>query len=329
MRIGNNPQKKESKLELKTNHRVVMVIFIPELSGYYEGMLEVIKVSIASLIKTLPPSSAITLVDNGSCKEVRDYLISLFEEKAIDSLQLLATNIGKIDAMMGAARAAREPIITLTDCDILFKAGWVTETIKVFNAFSGVGSVSPIPPRTALTYYTFATQQAILRQKLVLSFEAIPGNFEEYNRFLASINWDKENDANKLWPIIIKDGHKAIVGSDHQVLTLRRDIFFNATPVKPSLTKLGKESVREYVDLPIDLSDGLRLSTYNFYAAHIGNRVEPWMLKQVEELNGELISLGLKLEPELSYIKKNQIWYKLKKKVLKKVFKLKIVAGYQ
>ena len=121
MRLGGNPQKGEAFIKLKTNHRIVMVVFIPELEGYYEDMFEVVKISINSLIKTIPTKSAITIVDNGSCEVVVNYLGALFKDGLIDALQLLKTNIGKIDALMGGARASREPIITLTDCDILFK----------------------------------------------------------------------------------------------------------------------------------------------------------------------------------------------------------------
>ena len=327
MRVGGNPQKGEAFLKLKTNHRIVIVVFIPQLEGYYKDMFEVVKVSINSLIKTIPTSSAITIVDNGSCEVVVNYLETLFKDDLIDALQLLKTNIGKIDALMGGARASREPIITLTDCDILFKTNWVSETIKLFNTFENVGSVSPIPTRTAIRYYTFTVQEAILRKKNNLKFESIPENFEAYNKFLESINWDKETDKAKLWPVIFKNNTKAVMGSDHQVLTLRRDIFFNTSPSKPSFTKVGKESEREYVDLAIDLSGRLRLSTHNFYAFHMGNTLEEWMLEEYDKLESSR-EKKLKLMPELRYNEANDFWYKVKKRIFKKVFKLKIPSNY-
>jgi len=328
MRIGENPQKGESFIDLETNHRIIMVVFVPELTGYYQDMFEVIKVSINSLIKTIPKTSAITVVDNGSCKEVVSYLSKLFNDNLIDSLLLLKTNIGKIDALMAGARGAREPIITLTDCDILFKTNWVDETIKIFNSFKNVGSVSPIPTRTAVRYFTFSTQESVLRRKLNLKFESIPENLKAYNIFLESINWDKENDENKLWPIIYKNNVKAVIGSDHQVVTLRRDILFNCTPSKPSFTKVGKESEREYVDLAIDLSGGLRLSTYHFYAFHMGNKLEDWMINEYDVLEKKSEKIEVNLFPKLKYREANDFWYKLKKRILKKTFRFKIPFNY-
>jgi hypothetical protein len=111
MRIGSNPQKKNPEIVIDTNHRVIIVTFIPELTGYYASMFEVIKLCITSLIKTLPTTSAITIVDNASCPEVVAYFFSLYTDKKIDTLQLLSTNVGKIDALMGAATSAREPIV--------------------------------------------------------------------------------------------------------------------------------------------------------------------------------------------------------------------------
>jgi hypothetical protein len=328
MRIGGNPQKDESFINLETNHRIIVVTFVPELVGYYQDMFEVIKVSINSLIKTIPSSSAITIVDNGSCPCVANYLINLFNGGLIDSLVLLKKNIGKIDALMAGARGSREPIITLTDCDILFKTNWVQETIKVFNSFKNVGSVSPIPTRTAVTYSTFSAQQAVLLNKLNLKFESIIENFEDYNVFLESINWEKEQDKTKPWPVIKKNNIKAILGSDHQVLTLRRDILFNTVPSKPSFTKVGKNSEFKYVDLAIDLSRGLRLPTYHFYAFHIGNKLEDWMCKEYDSLMKSSESIELKLSPKLKYKEINTYWYRFKKKVLKKVFKIKIPSNY-
>ena len=304
-----------------------MVVFIPELEGYYEDMFEVVKISINSLIKTIPTKSAITIVDNGFCEVVVNYLGALFKDGLIDALQLLKTNIGKIDALMGGARASREPIITLTDCDILFKTKWVSETIKLFNTFKDVGSVSPIPTRTAVRYFTFSAQEAVFRKKIDLKFESIPENFRAHNKFLKSINWDKETSKTKQWPLICKNSTKAVIGSDHQVLTIRRDIFFNNSPSKPSFTKVGKESEREYVDLAIDLSGGLRLSTHNFHAFHMGNKLEDWMLKEYDALeNSE--NLVLKLIPKLRYKQVNYYWYKVKKRILKKAFEFKIPSNY-
>ncbi len=327
MRSGKNPQKDDYRVNLRTNHRVIMVIYIPELSGYYEKMYEVLKVSVRSLIKTLPITSAITLVDNGSCETVRNFLIDLYNQNKIEALTLLRENIGKIDAQIGAARAAREPLLTLTDCDILFKENWVEETIKVFEKFENVGSVAPYPSRRSLTYFTFSTLKSIFLGINRLKFQSVPENFFDYNIFLKSINWKNETNENALWPVIDKKGYKAIVGSDHQILTLRSSILFDFSPHQPSFIKVGNKSENTYIDLPIDKSGGLRLSTYAYNAHHMGNELESWMLDVVDRLNDNNETLLLNIEP-LKIRSNNSFRYKLEKKFLKIWVNAKIPSTY-
>lgn len=328
MRDGLNPQKRNARVKSTYNHRVVMVVYIPQLEGYYAEMFEIFKLSIESLIKTLPKTSAITVVDNSSCKRVKEYQIELHKDGKIESLILLADNIGKIDAQIGAARMSREPLITLTDCDILFDANWVQDTFEIFNAIPETGSVAPYPSRRSLTYGTFSVQKAILKRKYKLEFEIITENFEHYNKFLESINWKKETNRNGLWPILKAKNLKPIVGSDHQVLTLRRDILFSTVPFEPSYTKVGNHSEENYVDLPIDFSRCFRLALNKYRAFHMGNTPEEWMYDKLNALSDCSDSLTLKLAQKIQYPVKKEIVFKIKKKIIKNLFKYYIPKSY-
>jgi hypothetical protein len=171
-------------------------------------------------------------------------------------------------------------------------------------------------------------QHAVITKKQKLYFEPIPENYEDYCLFLDSINWKRETDRGALWPIIKSKNVKAIIGSDHQVVTMRRDIIFNETPSAPSMTKVGRESERDYVDLAIDASGKYRLATFHYHAHHMGNKVEPWMLKIVEGLERKSNMTILSLKPVINYDKKSHIGYKLKKKWAKITFKKRIPKAY-
>ena len=128
----------------------------------------------------------------------------------------------------------------------------------------------------------------------------------------------------KKWPVIEQEGLKAIVGSSHQVLTINRDILFTTTPSHPSLMLLGGESEHNYVDMPIDKSGKLRLSTYNNYAFHIGNVIESWML-DVHHNNLSTppvlhLEQTVEILPNLFHTEPNDKLYKFYKKILKKIF---------
>ncbi|MHB1105104.1 MAG: glycosyltransferase family A protein [Lutibacter sp.] len=297
MRIGSNPQKSERKIILTTHHRIVIVVYLPNEEGFYKDSFEVFKMCLNSLILTVNSNAAITVVNNGSHKKVVDFLNLYFEEKKIDTLISHHTNIGKIDAMIGAARGSREKYITLTDSDILFINGWQEKIEEIFSNFPNVGSVSPIPVRRSLMFGTSSVLKQILLRKIKYRSEPIVENFEDYNRYLESINWDLETENDNNWSVIEKNKCKANIGSGHQVLTIDRDILFKTTPTNPSLTLVGGTSENDYVDFPIDKSKMLRLATYNNYAFHMGNKLEDWMIqtqnsnKKFEVANEKILNI--------------------------------------
>lgn len=330
MRLGSNPQKQERKIKMTTHHRVVVVVYIPNEEGFYKDSFDVFKLCLDSLVSTINLSAAITIVNNGSSKKVSDFLNLYLTEKKIDTLISHNTNIGKIDALISAARGAREKYITLTDSDILFVKGWQKKVEEVFSIFPNVGSVSPIPVRTGLYSGTSSVLKQILFRKIKFKFIPIPENFISYNKYLESINWDLEVQEDKNWPVVQKKEFRAVIGSGHQVLTIDRDILFRTTPSNPSLTLVGCNSEHNYVDVPIDKAGKLRLSTYNNYAFHMGNKLESWM-GDVQEVNSKSIENDEKNNEILcpsSDLFNSQIknkWYGLKKMIIKKIFSFFIV----
>lgn len=327
MRIGFNPQKSEKKINLTTNHRVIVVVYIPNEEGFYKNSYEVFKLCIDSLVATSHKNSAITIVNNGSYEKVTALLQNYLKEEKIDSLIHHSVNIGKIDALIGAARGARERLITYSDSDILFQKGWQENVEKVFSAFSNVGSVSPISVRYGLFYGTSAVLRQIIFGKIKIKFEPIPENFDSYNKYLKSINWDTDKNEHKNWPVIYSNDTKAIIGSGHQVLTIAREILFQSVPTNPSLTLVGGDSEYKYVDEPIDKLGKLRLCTYTNFAFHMGNTVEDWMLEvQNDNLKATSNAVAVEFEkesnPDVFYSKYKTVIYLVKKKITKKVFKL-------
>ena len=325
MRIGINPQKLEKKIELTTLHRIVVVVFIPELKGFYENSFEVFKLCVDSIISSINNNATITIVNNGSCEEVTSFINGYLSEGKIDSTIHHSKNIGKMDAMIGAARGTREKLITLTDSDILFKAGWQQNVENIFFNFKDVGSVSPIPVRVADFYGTSSVLKKILLRQLKFSRQAIPENFEDHNKYMQSINWDLESDKNAKWPILEYKGVKAILGSGHQVMTIDRDILFETVPTNPSLILVGNNSEYNYIDIPIDKAGKLRLSTYHNFAFHMGNNPEEWMKKVISENSyydfktSQLYKLPNHKNLFDTVIKLK--WYRLKSRLIKMIFK--------
>lgn len=321
-----NPQKQSKKIKLSYHHRLIIVVFIPSLEGYYKNILEVFKLCVESAIATTSDNCAITVVNNGSCEEVNIYLQSRLNQKMIDTVIHHRENIGKIDALIGAGRACREPIITISDVDILFQHGWQKEVEAIFSNIEGVASVSPIPCRNFINYETSSTFAKILMRKVKFGYESIPENHNAHNKYLESFDWDIETNENSKWAVISSNNQKAIVGSGHQILCLRRELFHTTIPKEPSLTLVGNQSEYLYCDEPINKSGGMRLATYNNYAFHMGNIVEDWML-DVQEDNkkkakgaNNIISdfRPLEFQPKIT----NDTWYSYKKRAIHKLFNI-------
>jgi hypothetical protein len=326
MRLGMNPYKEEKKIIMTTHHRIVIVVYIPNEDGFYKNSLDVFKMCIDSLIATINGQAAITVVNNGSYSKVSELLEKYLKERKIDTLISHNTNIGKIDAQIGAARGAREKYITLTDADILFVTGWQEKVEEIFVEFKNVGSVSPIPVRTGLMAGTSSVLKQILLKKLKFNFISIPENLDNYNKFRSSINWGSETNENKKWPVVESNGIKGIIGSAHQVLTIDRDILFTTSPSNPSLILVGGNSEHNYVDVPIDKAGKLRLATFNNYAYHIGNTIEDWMTEVAKDNESNEIlqhpQSVVPISPDLFSCKRKNKLYSFRKMIIKKLFSL-------
>lgn len=326
MRKGSNPQKSAKKIDLTFRHRVIIVVYIPENTDYYKGVFDVFKTCLQSLQTTVNESCAITVVNNGSNHTLVDFLNEELKNGGIDSIIHYKTNIGKMDALIGAARTAREELITITDTDILFTTGWQEAVEGIFDNFPKAGSVSPIPVQAnALFYNTNSVLKDVVLKKILYKLEQIPVNFVAHNKYLESINWGGKKTKDILWPVITQNNTKAIIGSGHQVMTLKKEVVLKYIPTYPSLTLVGGDSEYVFGDEPTDKAGLYRLATYHNFAYHMGNTLEPWMTeileenKKLEHLNG---NSSYNNQPNYNANKYLDYNYKLKKKVYRKLFKI-------
>ena len=78
MRKGTNPEKKDNLLDIDQYHRVIIPVYIPNLTeDYFKEALVILKLCTQSLLKTIHSKTKISIIDNGCCTEVSDYLKSL------------------------------------------------------------------------------------------------------------------------------------------------------------------------------------------------------------------------------------------------------------
>jgi glycosyltransferase involved in cell wall biosynthesis len=276
MRKGKNSSK-ERLIEInKSQHRVIIPLYIPHETGYYKDSYSIFKLCINSLIKTAFSPIKVAVVSNGSSDEVNERLIQLYKTGIINELIVERDAIGKLNSVLKVLRTCDEPYVTISDADILFDNNWEKEVIGVFQNFPKAAAVSPIPVFRTQNHYTSNIIFDYFFSKK-LQFTKVK-NPEALTLFAKSIGWSRLDHKwkNMIMTIKSKTNVRAVVGCNHSVVTYNRSVF-NNIPKDNSLFQLGGDSEGTYLDIPPLLYDGYRLATEDNFAFHMGNNKEKWM----------------------------------------------------
>ena len=184
MRKGQNPAKFAKTVAKPERVTVAVLNYIPFLSGFYSEALDVLKVSLETMRNDPGLPFDLMIFDNGSCPEVRDWLIGEKEAGRIQYLVLSEKNMGKGGAWNIILAGAPGEIIAYADSDILYYPGWLARSVELLETFPKVGMVTARPFRTNPEYHTstreWATQNAALEEGQFIPWE----NFWEFNRSL-------------------------------------------------------------------------------------------------------------------------------------------------
>ena len=99
MRVGHNPHKDQLLSTPCYLHQVVIPVYIPHQEGYFKDSFKILQLCINSLVATVRAKTCISIVNNGSCDDVKMYLNDLYEQKLIQEL-IHTENIGKLNAIL-------------------------------------------------------------------------------------------------------------------------------------------------------------------------------------------------------------------------------------
>ena len=192
MRKGQNPAKFVKDVPRPERITVALLNYIPFLSGFYAETLDVLKVSLESMRKDAGLPFDLMVFDNGSCPEVRDFLVKEKEEGRIQYLILSEKNMGKGGAWNVMLAGAPGEIIAYTDADVLFSPNWLSRSVEILETFPNVGMVTARPFRTPPEFYEstlkWARDNATLEEgqfipwETFLEFNLSLGQTEEENK---------------------------------------------------------------------------------------------------------------------------------------------------
>lgn len=287
MRIGTNPEKNSKNLMVENYHRIIVPVYIPHFEGYFKEAFEVFQLCIESLLLTIHEKSRITIYNNNCHEEVKKYIDEKYSNSEfIDQVFHSKENLGKINAILAASKGNLEPLITITDADVLFKHNWQKAVEGVFCGFAEAGMVSPVPSSKAFSIYTANNwAYSLFKGKLFFDNVLEPDALIKFDRSLG--NQKKLYNAIHLKKYLVlknkKNKMEAVMGCGHFVATLRREVFDKGT-AEPAFVKIQNGVEGKFIDIPNQELGYLRLATKNNYAFHMGNTIESWMLEEFEIL---------------------------------------------
>lgn len=329
MRIGFNPHKDKKQEASEYFHQVIIPVYIPNQEDYFKDSLVILKYCIESLLKTCHTKTYFTIVNNGSCKEAVDYLNHLFESNKIHEI-IHCPSIGKLNAVLKGLSGNNFQLVTIADSDVLFLNHWQQETYAVFNAFPKAGAVCPTPSAKSFkTYTSNIWYELFFSKRLYFTSVKNPKALEEFAKSIGYPSFYNQYHLDK-YLTVSNEKCGAVVGAGHFVTTYRGALF-EKLEKKHSDYKLGGDSEKELLDLPVVKKGLWRLSTLDNFAYHMGNSKEDWMQKQLDAIQTtEYSETGkLNLRPvhstKLGYWIKSKLFAKffLRKKVLIQCLKYK------
>mgnify|MGYP001364062863 CR=1 FL=1 len=274
-RHGQNPMRWVKEINSHSDIAICTITHIPFLDGYYEESLDILKLCLESLLNNTQSSFDLYVFDNGSCKEVIDYLKELYDNHQINYLILSNDNIGKVGAWNNLFGAAQGKYICYMDSDVYFNDGWLEETLEIFKSFSKAGMVTAQPARRHLPKYCNSTIDGARKDVNIEIKEGdlLPNSYinacayglgrtpDEYFKII-----EGENDI-----LLTLGDKKAFVSADHFQFVIKNDLIKSLLPLE-NIIPLGPEAVYQ-LDEQVDRKKAWRLSTTKYLVHHIGNKL--------------------------------------------------------
>jgi glycosyltransferase involved in cell wall biosynthesis len=294
MRQGQNPAKFVRNVAKPENVTVAVLIYIPFLSGYYEQSLDVLKLCLWSIWEHTDGPFDLMVFDNGSCQEVVEYLETSFELGLVQYLQLSSRNLGKVGAWNMILSGAPGEWIVFADSDIFFFPGWLPAHLELFNHYPGVGTVTGLPRRRRITFSERTLERVAEHPEIEISQgHFIPEEWiVDHARSVGKMEaLDSELARDDF--LLEYRGMQAYVTAQHFQFMVRKEVLEPYLPFDYT-RPMGKDVAN--FDRAIESSGLLRIATKERTIMHMGNRVDPELIRSLQ-LGGTEVTENMLLIP--------------------------------
>ena len=273
-RIGQNPAKFVKDVAKPARVTVAVLNYIPFLSGFYAEMDGVLKACLNSIYQTkLDEPFDVLVFDNGSCPEIRQFLLNEQAEGRIQFLFLSEKNLGKGGAWNIIFDGAPGEIIAYTDNDCLFTEDWLKESLKILETYPNTGMVTARPFRTNADLYSSTLAWADSAEGVEHEQgDLIP--FDVFREFDLSLGQSEEDIAAHYAETtdhrLTYRGVNAMVGASHWQFTAYKRVLAEFLPFRMD-RPMGQ--VRQ-LDMRMNEKGCLRLMTEKPCAMNMSNTLD-------------------------------------------------------
>jgi glycosyltransferase involved in cell wall biosynthesis len=274
VRVGQNPAKLLKKVTKPAEITAAVTCYIPFLTGYYAQSLELLKLSLESMRAHADLPFDLMVFDNGSCQEVRDYLLAAQDAGMIQYLILSEQNLGVVGAWNVLFGAAPGKYIAYSDYDIYFYPNWLSALVEVLETFPLAGMVTGLPLLTPKEFSSSTLAWAEQTPDVSIEVGQLI-SWEDYWRHSKSISPSKEAGEkffaeNQAYRIGFQ-GLRCYAGAGHFQFVGRKEFFAQILPLHAERPMGGE--VRN-LDIAINHAGYLRLGTLEWNVEHMGNTIQ-------------------------------------------------------
>lgn len=271
IRVGTNPVKiRKPPIQPPKEVTVIVIVYIPYLSGYYQFSLDILKLCIESIWNNTDSKFDLLVFDNASCEEVREYLITQNSKGRIQYLISSDENVGIPGAWNISFKAAPGKYIAFSDYDIFYYPNWLNAHLELFEVFPNVGMITGRPIRPPLSFSSSTLNWAEGNKEASILRGAIQ-SWKLFWRHTRSLGMSKEEARSSYEEgedILIKfKNYQAFIGAGHFQFVALKSVLEKVIPL-PIDIAMGNERL---LDKRINDLGLLRLNLTNEFVNHMGN----------------------------------------------------------
>ena len=301
-RYGMNPARNKNISYEPSRVTAAIMTYIPNLDGYFTHRLDVLKLSLESLIHTTSDQVDIVILNNGGCKEVRDYLDLQLEAGRIDYLIHSRQNLGVIGGLKILFNAAPGEVIAYCDDDVFYYPGWLDAHLDILENYPNVGMISGAPVGYSSEHALSAIENFIGGNPPDLNVVEKPrvDEWEESWAISTGRSVAEHLAAIQKTPNIhiTYNGVESVQSAKHFQFVTPKEVINKA--FSPDWSGSLMDGLVA-LDESVDRMGYLRLSTPIRYARHLGNTISDDIIAEAE-------SLGIMVSGNVSRFEEHKHW---------------------